>query len=209
MRTASGATAVQIVYSSRRGSRDIEYFGPADHESTMTWWTGNSTRKAPTGSGAPRSPNIQRRTARCVAALSSTCILAGSSAGRPPTTCAPNWSSTRCRWPAGPGGPTGPWFIPTGAIRVLDLRTPATGSRTARLHGTRGKLRGQHDDGIVLVDHVTRAIRPQAPDNQSRTRQRDLRMDRSVLQPDPPAHWHRRTFTSHLRSTSPAAENAA
>ena len=29
VKTASGATAVQIVYSSRRGSRDIEHLGPA------------------------------------------------------------------------------------------------------------------------------------------------------------------------------------
>jgi hypothetical protein len=29
VKTASGATAVQIVYSSHRGSRDIEHFGSA------------------------------------------------------------------------------------------------------------------------------------------------------------------------------------
>lgn len=32
VRTASGATAVQIVRSSRRGSRTIEHVGPAHHE---------------------------------------------------------------------------------------------------------------------------------------------------------------------------------
>ena len=32
VRTASGATAVQIVYSSRKGSRDIEYIGSAHTE---------------------------------------------------------------------------------------------------------------------------------------------------------------------------------
>jgi hypothetical protein len=35
VRTASGATAVQIVYSSRRGSRDIEHFGSAHDEAEL------------------------------------------------------------------------------------------------------------------------------------------------------------------------------
>jgi hypothetical protein len=33
--TASGATAVQIVYSSRRGSRDIEHIGSAHDEAEL------------------------------------------------------------------------------------------------------------------------------------------------------------------------------
>jgi hypothetical protein len=32
VRTASGATAVQVVFSSRRGSRDIEHIGSAHDE---------------------------------------------------------------------------------------------------------------------------------------------------------------------------------
>jgi phage gp29-like protein len=32
VKTSSGATAVQIVHSSRRGSRDIEHFGSAHDE---------------------------------------------------------------------------------------------------------------------------------------------------------------------------------
>ena len=35
VRTASGATAVQIVHSSRRGSRDIEYIGSAHDEAQL------------------------------------------------------------------------------------------------------------------------------------------------------------------------------
>ena len=35
VRTASGATAVQIVYSSRRGSRDIEHVGSAHDEAEL------------------------------------------------------------------------------------------------------------------------------------------------------------------------------
>jgi hypothetical protein len=35
VRTASGATAVQIVYSSRRGARDIEHFGSAHDEAEL------------------------------------------------------------------------------------------------------------------------------------------------------------------------------
>jgi hypothetical protein len=35
VKTASGATAVQIVYSSRRGSRDIEHIGPAHDDAEL------------------------------------------------------------------------------------------------------------------------------------------------------------------------------
>lgn len=35
MKTASGATAVQIVWSSRRGSRNIEHLGSAHDEAGM------------------------------------------------------------------------------------------------------------------------------------------------------------------------------
>jgi hypothetical protein len=35
VKTASGATAVQIVYSSRRGSRDVEHIGSAHDEAEL------------------------------------------------------------------------------------------------------------------------------------------------------------------------------
>jgi hypothetical protein len=35
VRTASGATAVQIVYSNRRGSRDMEHIGSAQEEARL------------------------------------------------------------------------------------------------------------------------------------------------------------------------------
>jgi hypothetical protein len=35
VRTASGATAVQIVHSSRRGSRDIEHIGSAHDDAAL------------------------------------------------------------------------------------------------------------------------------------------------------------------------------
>jgi hypothetical protein len=35
VKTASGATAVQIVYSSRRGSRDIEHIGSARDDAEL------------------------------------------------------------------------------------------------------------------------------------------------------------------------------
>jgi hypothetical protein len=35
VKTASGATAVQIVHSSRRGSRDIEHIGSAHDEAQL------------------------------------------------------------------------------------------------------------------------------------------------------------------------------
>ena len=35
VKTASGATAVQIVYSSRRGSKDIEHLGSAHDEEEL------------------------------------------------------------------------------------------------------------------------------------------------------------------------------
>jgi hypothetical protein len=35
VKTKSGATAVQIVYSSRRGSRDIEHIGSAHDEAEL------------------------------------------------------------------------------------------------------------------------------------------------------------------------------
>ena len=35
VKTKSGATAVQIVYSSRRGSREIEHFGSAHDEAEL------------------------------------------------------------------------------------------------------------------------------------------------------------------------------
>jgi hypothetical protein len=35
VRTGPGAAAVQILYSSRRGSRDIEHIGPAHDEAEL------------------------------------------------------------------------------------------------------------------------------------------------------------------------------
>jgi hypothetical protein len=35
VKTASGATAVQIVHSSRRGSRDVEHIGPAHDDAEL------------------------------------------------------------------------------------------------------------------------------------------------------------------------------
>jgi hypothetical protein len=41
VKTASGATAVQIVHSTRRGSRDIEHLGSTHDETELdlTWLT--------------------------------------------------------------------------------------------------------------------------------------------------------------------------
>jgi len=40
VKTASGATAVQIVHSTRRGARDIEHLGSAHDEAELTAPTG-------------------------------------------------------------------------------------------------------------------------------------------------------------------------
>jgi hypothetical protein len=49
MKTASGAAAVQIVYSSRRGARDIEHIGSAHDEAEL------EVLKASPGSGWRRA----------------------------------------------------------------------------------------------------------------------------------------------------------
>ena len=51
MKTASGATAVQIVYSSHRGSRDIEHIGSAQDEAEPKLLKAAARQRLATGQG--------------------------------------------------------------------------------------------------------------------------------------------------------------
>ena len=50
-KTASGARAVQIVYSSRRGSRDIEHIGSAHDEAQLELLKAAARQRMPVGQG--------------------------------------------------------------------------------------------------------------------------------------------------------------
>jgi hypothetical protein len=52
VRTASGATAVQIVHSSRRGSRDIEHFGSAHNDAELEALKAAARQRLAEGQGA-------------------------------------------------------------------------------------------------------------------------------------------------------------
>ena len=51
VKTASGATAVQIVYSSRRGSRDIEHIGSAHDDAELELLTAAARQRLAAGQG--------------------------------------------------------------------------------------------------------------------------------------------------------------
>ena len=51
MKTASGATAVQIVYSSHRGSRDIEHIGSAHDDAGLELLKAAARRQLAAGQG--------------------------------------------------------------------------------------------------------------------------------------------------------------
>jgi hypothetical protein len=49
VKTASGATAVQIVYSSRRGARDIEHIGSAHDDAELAVLTAAARQRMAAG----------------------------------------------------------------------------------------------------------------------------------------------------------------
>jgi hypothetical protein len=51
VKTASGATAVQIVYSSRRGSRDIEHIGSAHDDAELELLKAAARQRLAAGQG--------------------------------------------------------------------------------------------------------------------------------------------------------------
>jgi hypothetical protein len=51
VKTASGATAVQIVYSSRRGSRDIEHIGSAHDDGELEFLKAVARQRLTAGQG--------------------------------------------------------------------------------------------------------------------------------------------------------------
>jgi hypothetical protein len=51
VKTASGATAVQIVYSNRRGSRDIEHIGSAHEEARLALLKAAARQRLAAGQG--------------------------------------------------------------------------------------------------------------------------------------------------------------
>jgi len=51
VKTASGATAVQIVYSSRRGSRDIEHIGSAHDDAELELLKAAARQRVAAGQG--------------------------------------------------------------------------------------------------------------------------------------------------------------
>jgi hypothetical protein len=52
VKTASGATAVQIVYSSRRGSRDIEHIGSAHGDAELEMLKAVARQRLAAGQGS-------------------------------------------------------------------------------------------------------------------------------------------------------------
>ena len=139
------------------------------------------------------------------AAPSSTCSPAGSWAGRSPTTCAPSSSSTPCRWPAGtadrarhhrarrPRQPnTRPGSSATGCAK------PACSARWA---GSPLSV----DNAMIESFWSTmqrELLDRQRLDHPGRAGLGDLRVDRRLVQPRPPAHQPRDTCPRRVRSPS-------
>jgi hypothetical protein len=64
VKTASGATAVQIVYSSHRGSRDIEHIGSAHDDAELELLKAAARERLAAGQGEldlGLTPGIRRR----------------------------------------------------------------------------------------------------------------------------------------------------
>ncbi|MEV6814797.1 hypothetical protein [Micromonospora sp. NPDC051296] len=59
VKTASGATAVQIVYSSRRGARDIEHIGSAHDDAELAVLRAAGQQRM--AAGQPYGPGLVRK----------------------------------------------------------------------------------------------------------------------------------------------------
>ena len=112
-------------------------------------------------------------------------VLAGPSA----TTAAPTWSSTPSRWPCGAArAPTAASTIPTTAVNTPRGRA-ATGSvrRACSAPWAPSRCLRQRPGRELLRHPPDRPLGPPVMVDEERAGPSDLRVRRSVLQPDPPA----------------------
>jgi hypothetical protein len=65
VKTKSGATAVQVVYSSRRGSREIEHLGSAHDEAELEALKAAARQSSAGGCARQASPASPARSASC------------------------------------------------------------------------------------------------------------------------------------------------
>ncbi len=145
---------------------------------------------------------------RSTAPRSSTSGPGGSSAGPSRTTSAPNSSSTpsaMATWQRRPSTATIVHSDRGSQYTTFDLRPPAARSRSARLGGPGRLLRGQRAHGILLVHDATGTARPSQLGHPDPTRRSDLRMDRGLLQPHPPALRHQLPLPGRLRDHEPGS----
>ena len=82
------------------------------------------------------------------------------------------------------------------------FRIPTPRSRAARVDGMSRLQPGQRRAGIILVFHATRAPRPPPLAVASQTRQRDVRVDRRLVQSPPTPHRARNAVTPPVRNSS-------
>ena len=179
---------------------------PAATRPTTSCSAGSSPT-ARTGSGAPTSPSTAPARAGSTAPWSSTCSPAGSWAGRSPTTCAPSWSSTPCRWRSGDADPHPGPIVPLRPRQPVHHAGPSgTGSATPACSARWASIGDCFDNAMAesffatmqteLLDRHTWPTRDAA-------RQRDLRVDRGLLQPPPPALRARLPQPRRLRDPTP------
>jgi hypothetical protein len=86
VRTASGATAVQIVHSSRRGTRDIEHLGSAHDEEELETLKAAEAQRLALGQGELDLTARRYRTAQI--RVGERLLTAEDSNARRPTRCA-------------------------------------------------------------------------------------------------------------------------
>ena len=110
-----------------RWKSHVRFGGRAGETHPTKDWTGRS--------GPTPTPTWRPAPAGSTWRSSSTSSPAGSSAGRPPSRCAPSWPSTPWRWPSGPRtsrpASTGSCITPTAACNTCRSATPNASPTTA------------------------------------------------------------------------------
>ena len=176
------------------------------------WCSASSGPTARTGCGSPTSPSTAPARAGSTSPSCSTCSAAGSWAGRSPITCAPSSSSTRCEMASWRRRPRPARSLHSDhGVQLHAAGCSATGSARPACSARWARVGDCFDNAVAESFFATLQSelldRPTWP-TRGRARPRDVRVDRSLLQPHPPPLHPRLPQPRRLRDPAPPEDSA-